>query len=32
MDTVAMDPERLRKLVRRDLTVTAAGSLIAIWT
>ena len=32
MDTVAMDPERLRKLVRRDLTVTATGSLIAIWT
>ena len=32
MDAVAMDPERLRKLVRRDLVVTATGSLIAIWT
>ena len=27
-----MDPERLRKLVRRDLVVTATGSLIAICT
>ena len=27
-----MEPERLRKLVRRDLVVTAIGSLIAIWT
>src|SRR6476660_1046489 len=32
MDAVAMDPEQLRKLVRRDLIVTATGSLIAIWT
>ena len=32
MNAVAMDPERLRKLVRRDLVVTATGSLIAIWT
>ena len=35
MDAVAMepmDPESLRKLVRRDLAVTAAGTLIAIWT
>ena len=27
-----MEPERLRKLVRRDLVVVAMGSLIAIWT
>jgi hypothetical protein len=27
-----MEPERLRKLVRRDLVVVGAGSLIAIWT
>ncbi len=26
-----MEPERLRKLVRRDLVVVGAGSLIAIW-
>ena len=32
MNAVAMDPERLRKLVRRDLVVTGTGSLIAIWT
>jgi len=32
MDAVAIDPEQLRKLVRRDLVVTATGSLIAIWT
>ena len=32
MNAVATDPERLRKLVRRDLVVTGAGSLIAIWT
>jgi len=32
MSAVTMEPERLRKLVRRDLVVVAMGSLIAIWT
>ena len=27
-----MEPESLRKLVRRDVTVAGAGTLIAIWT
>ena len=27
-----MEPESLRKLVRRDVVVVAAGTLIAIWT
>ena len=32
MEVMAMEPESLRKLVRRDLVVVCAGSLIAIWT
>ncbi len=32
MEVMAMEPESLRKLVRRDLYVVCAGSLIAIWT
>jgi len=32
MSAVTMEQERLRKLVRRDVVVVAAGSLIAIWT
>jgi hypothetical protein len=29
---VALTPDELRKLVRRDLTVAVAGGLIAVWT
>jgi hypothetical protein len=29
--TVTINPEELRRLVRRDLVVAGAGSLIAIW-
>ncbi len=32
MQIVSMEPESLRKLVRRDVVVVAAGTLIAIWT
>ena len=32
MEVVTMEPESLRKLVRRDVVVVAAGTLIAIWT
>jgi hypothetical protein len=32
MEVMAMEPESLRKLVRRDVVVVAAGTLIAIWT
>ena len=32
MEVMAMEPESLRKLVRRDLVVVCAGGLIAIWS
>jgi hypothetical protein len=32
MESVGIEREPLRKLVRRDLIVTVVGSLIAIWT
>ena len=32
MEVMTMEPERLRKLVRRDVVVVGFGTLIAIWT